>query len=409
MTLQTTLHVVNQAIPELPFPRLLLGPPPHAYLVEGAQYPSIAMQSNNQTAFMKNIYCTYASVNYSQRVHSAGMLQLSLGAREASEIGKHLLPQPNTGLPLKKIFNEGIQVDSDSTSVGSINNESHKETQRRRKIGLANKGRIPWNKGRKHTAETRELIRQRTIEALRDPKVRKKMSEYPHAHSELSKARIGRALRRVWAKRLKWTRLKEKFYLKWEESIAEAARSGGDDQQELDWDSYDKIKAEMANQQLQWAADKAKARELAKLRAERAAKARAEKMERLAQKRKERDLKPKAREQTQKKIQRKSKEEKEELAISKELKLKERLTKIHKKKSMDAKISMQRNMVNGHHPTIEKLDLEFIRREKMRRAVSLADQIRAAKSKRVECVAGEAVTNSVVHPPVTWQKGEKDV
>ncbi|XP_010247568.1 PREDICTED: stress response protein NST1-like [Nelumbo nucifera] len=227
--------------------------------------------------------------------------------------------------------------------------------------------------------------------------------------NESSKARIGRALRRIWAKRLKWTRLKEKFYLKWAESIAEAARSGGDDQQELDWDSYDKIKAEIANRQLQWAADKAKAKELAKLRAERAAKARAEKMERLAQKRKERDLKAKAREQTQKKIQRKSKEEKEELAISKELRwgifdgsfMVDLLchTMIHKKKSMDSKISMQKNMVNGHHLTIEKLDLEFIRREKMRRKVLLADQIRAAKSKRVECVAGEAVTNSLVHPP----------
>nr|DAD45196.1 TPA_asm: hypothetical protein HUJ06_003426 [Nelumbo nucifera] len=40
------------------------------------------------------------------------------------------------------------------------------------------------------------------------------------------------------------------------------------------------------------------------------------------------------------------------------------------------------------------MDLEFIIREKMRREVSLADQIRAAKSKRVECVA---VTNSLVH------------
>lgn len=45
------------------------------------------------------------------------------------------------------------------------------EIERRKKIGLANKGRVPWNKGKKHRAETRELISQRTKEALKDPKV----------------------------------------------------------------------------------------------------------------------------------------------------------------------------------------------------------------------------------------------
>uniref|UniRef100_A0A0A9CHG4 Nuclease associated modular domain-containing protein n=1 Tax=Arundo donax TaxID=35708 RepID=A0A0A9CHG4_ARUDO len=48
---------------------------------------------------------------------------------------------------------------------------SKKEIERRQKIGAANKGKVPWTKGRKWSEEHKKLIRQRTAEALRDPKV----------------------------------------------------------------------------------------------------------------------------------------------------------------------------------------------------------------------------------------------
>nr|CAB3460585.1 unnamed protein product [Digitaria exilis] len=50
---------------------------------------------------------------------------------------------------------------------------SEKEIERRRKIGAANKGQVPWTKGRKWSEEHKKLISQRTTEALRDPKTRK--------------------------------------------------------------------------------------------------------------------------------------------------------------------------------------------------------------------------------------------
>ncbi|KAJ4975413.1 hypothetical protein NE237_000519 [Protea cynaroides] len=344
--------------------------PLYTYVVDGAHLQPALVQSNIQIAILKNIFRPVTFTNFFQRVQCTGTLQLN----------------KNAG-------------DSDSVSVEGVGNVDHKELRRRKKIGLANKGRIPWNKGRKHSAETCTLIKKKTIEALSDPKVRRKMSQYPHAHTEQSKARIGFAQRQIWAKRLKWKRLKEKFYMKWADSIAEAARRGGNGEQELDWDSYDKIKTEIALQQLQWAADKAKAKELSTVRRENAAKAKAEKMAwRIAQKRMEKRQKEKARRVTRRKIDRGSKkDEKEDLVVSKELKLKAILAKIHKRKSINSQVGCQEYMATGHQPAIEKWDLEFIQREKLRRETSLADQIQAARSRRAEYAAQESIMGSSSH------------
>ncbi|KAI3945924.1 hypothetical protein MKW98_007273 [Papaver atlanticum] len=259
------------------------------------------------------------------------------------------------------------------------------ETERRRKIGFANKGRTPWNKGKKHSAETRKKIKQRTIEALSDPKVRKKMSECPRSHSEENKIKISIAQKKMWRKRLQMKRLKDEFYLKWAERIAEAARLGGCEQQELNWDSHEKITEELVLKQLQLTADKTREKEIAKLRRARAAKEREEKMARIAQRRKERiekerEEKSKPRVEIKRKTRRKSVEEKQLLALSKGSKLKEKLTKIRRKKTVDG----QGVVATGNKPAIEKLDLEFIEREKLRKEVSLADQIRAVKKMREE-------------------------
>ncbi|XP_075098253.1 uncharacterized protein LOC107787021 isoform X1 [Nicotiana tabacum] len=257
-----------------------------------------------------------------------------------------------------------------------------KEAERRRKIGLANRGKVPWNKGRKHSPETREKIRQRTKEALSDPKVRLKMSECPRALSNQTKIRIRTSLRKLWGERLKWKRSREKFFQSWAESIANAAKAGGSDQEELEWDSYDKIKREIALEQLQSAAEKAKAKEMARIRAERAAQRKTEKMQRLAQRRKEREEKQKVGGKINR-PRRRSKQEKEELAVAEELKLKAKLVKIQKKKSTLSQVCRE------HRRAWERLDVGFIKRAQIQNTVSLADQIRVAK-KRTEVVNGKA-------------------
>ncbi|KAL0282619.1 UNVERIFIED_CONTAM: hypothetical protein Sangu_2481500 [Sesamum angustifolium] len=169
---------------------------------------------------------------------------------------------------------EKMQVDSHRHILESADAENDEISKR---TGHGNKGRVPWNKGRKHSEETRERIRQRTKDALKDPKVRKKMSEAPRTLSNQTKVKIRASLTKLWGKRLKWRRSREKFLQSWAESIAIAAKIGGNDEQELDWDSYDKLKQEIALLQIHRAAEKAKAKEIARTRAERAAQAKAEK------------------------------------------------------------------------------------------------------------------------------------
>lgn len=52
----------------------------------------------------------------------------------------------NPSLLEVKAMDKETEADSDSDSDRKV-----KEEERRRKIGLANKGKVPWNKGRKHS------------------------------------------------------------------------------------------------------------------------------------------------------------------------------------------------------------------------------------------------------------------
>ncbi|XP_010535051.1 PREDICTED: uncharacterized protein LOC104810445 [Tarenaya hassleriana] len=246
--------------------------------------------------------------------------------------------------------------------------QRRKEEERRRKIGIANKGKVPWNKGKQHTEETRVRIKQRTIEALRNPEVRRKMSEHPQPHSDETKEKIRSSVTRVWAERTKLKRSKERFISSWSENIAEAAKRGGKGQEHLDWDSYDRMKEEILFEQIQLAEEKARSKEEAKLRAEAVAQARAEKTRRLAEKRKEREEKAITKAKSGKKTY--------------GLKLKQRLTKIHKKKPRLGRVDVKKGRVDSVTSKWEKLDLDFIQKERMVREFSLADQIQAAKSRR---------------------------
>ncbi|CAH9055751.1 unnamed protein product [Cuscuta epithymum] len=130
----------------------------------------------------------------------------------------------------------------DSGSLICRVNESteldEREKLRRGRISKANKGKTPWNKGRKHSPETLQKIRERTWIAMQDPKVKVKLSNLGHVQSKQTRLKIGVSVQLGWKRRQKMLKLQETCCYEWQNLIAEASRKGLLGEEELEWDSY---------------------------------------------------------------------------------------------------------------------------------------------------------------------------
>lgn len=90
-------------------------------------------------------------------------------------------------------------------------------------------------------------------------------------------------------------------------------------------------------------------------------------------------------------MKRKAGRRSEKEGVSPGLKLMKRLIKIHKKKSVAGPVIIPENIGDLHIRAWEKLDIDLVKKEKMQSETSLADQIRAAKEKRMESVTREVL------------------
>lgn len=100
-------------------------------------------------------------------------------------------------LPVSSSSVLSVAVVSDpSARKGRPRGHRHSE-ESRRKIGLANRGNIPWNKGRPHSEETKRKIAESTRRAMLRPELRQllKLRARNRRHSEQTKLKIRRSSR----------------------------------------------------------------------------------------------------------------------------------------------------------------------------------------------------------------------
>lgn len=140
-------------------------------------------------------------------------------------------------------------LDEGSTSqlkvVEPISQEE-REKLRRQRISKANRGKVPWNKGGKHSPETKHRIREGVIERMKDPKIREKLrlqAEAVRLSPEVrQKIKIG--IIKAWSKKRRIKAIQEHCLIEWQEMIAEMARIGCEGDVVYQWDSYSTIKEE---------------------------------------------------------------------------------------------------------------------------------------------------------------------
>ncbi|KAE8707983.1 peroxisome bioproteinsis protein 2 [Hibiscus syriacus] len=135
--------------------------------------------------------------------------------------------KPKCSIPKQDGRNNNLQL-SGATSTqpepletGDSDDElEESEKLRRMRISKENKGNTPSNKGRKHSAETLQWIRERTRLAMQNPKVKMKLVNLGHAQSEEMRVKIGVRVRMGWERRRGKLMLQETCHFEWMNLIA---------------------------------------------------------------------------------------------------------------------------------------------------------------------------------------------
>ncbi|CAI9286223.1 unnamed protein product [Lactuca saligna] len=147
--------------------------------------------------------------------------------------------------------NHQLPIDSTPTLPGTDDQPvviDDREILRRSRISDANRGKQPWNKGRKHSAETREKIRESTRIAMRSETVRMKLRKAIHSQTLETRSKIAAAVRVTWNKRRFQQKMMSHCQQEWRNLVSEASRKGFCGEEELQWDSYEIIQKQLTKE-----------------------------------------------------------------------------------------------------------------------------------------------------------------
>ncbi|KAL9255713.1 hypothetical protein AKJ16_DCAP27395 [Drosera capensis] len=104
------------------------------------------------------------------RSHGKSLIRVVISLEARSPLRCEDTPQPSNDIPPCPV---PLAQTLDTKSLSEVSEEiDERERLRRMKISKANSGKLPWNKGRKHSAETLQLIKERTWLAMQNPKVK---------------------------------------------------------------------------------------------------------------------------------------------------------------------------------------------------------------------------------------------
>ncbi|KAE9598072.1 putative nuclease associated modular domain 3 [Lupinus albus] len=165
----------------------------------------------------------------------------STSAKENSfMVSKDLESARNSDLP-------GVMLEFSDDESEKVD---EREKLRRMRISKANKGNTPWNKGRKHSPETLQKIKERTRIAMQNPKVKMKLVSLGHAQTTETRQKISVGVKMRWQRKRGKKLVQEICCFEWQNLIAEASRQGYIGQEELQWNSYKTLNEQLKQEWL---------------------------------------------------------------------------------------------------------------------------------------------------------------